>query len=526
MIRRTKLYPVLQFGDDITYDELIHEFNDDGTVVVSDKRGNALKLHLESLLDTSGGKLELREDRDKVWYTLATSLTVSADQVGVEFDFVAREDRVKVRIYGSLKKETTLRMPVECETKLSAERDFNETKRIESATFGIDGLESSVAFDFSDMSGTWVDGKLETSVAKVFDIDPSTVGTSTTDQAINRPSQRKTFIAAGREWVFYSDGTDLLFMSREIEPLGNWSAATTFKAGLARGYQMSLWWDGTKVHVQYGDSATVHYRSGTPSSDGTISWGTEREVAALVSGKNQTYGTVTVDSSDYPVVAYSRVGTAKYIPYIKIATATDGSTWGSEVALDTEGTDHKVQVLVLPLADRELLAIWRDVVTGQLRSKFYDGTNWGAIKDIASYEATGRSWNAIVLGSKVILVTPVATNDIKAYEWTEDDWGAGTKIDDGTVATISKAGDNAYAFVRDGTKLYRVPYTGTWGTPVEWETTSNWQNDENFSCGYSAENGRIGVYWLEGTASPYNVQYKAFDIYHPFRSIYPHILIR
>jgi len=341
---------------------------------------------------------------------------------------------------------------------------------------------------------------------------PSTVGTSTRNEATNHPSQVKTFIAEGREWVFYSDGTNVVFRSRVISPLGSWSAATTFKSGGVSGYAISLWWDGTKVHTVSHGAVTggmaLFYRCGTPNSDGTITWETERTAVAGVSGKYQSYMTVCVDSAGYPVVAYSLLGASYYYPRIVIATATDGSTWGSPITLDTEGTAHKVMPLILPLADRKLLAIWCNWQTGKTVSKYYNGTSWGAINNIGSREQWGVH-SAIVLGTKVICLIPVATNDINAYEWTADTWGSATMIRDGTVGVISKAGDNAYAFIRDGTKLYYAKYTGTWGTPVEWQTTTDWQQDWNFGCGYSGD-GRIGVYWLEGTASPYNVRYKAF----------------
>ena len=74
----------------------------------------------------------------------------------------------------------------------------------------------------------------------------SLVGTSTSGLSTQDPIQRKAFFGAGRHWVFYSDGTNLVFQSSA--DLKTWSSKTTVK-GLASGQGASVWSDGKVVHV-------------------------------------------------------------------------------------------------------------------------------------------------------------------------------------------------------------------------------------------------------------------------------------
>ena len=410
-----------------------------------------------------------------------------------------------------------------------------ETNRL---VFGDETIEGDwVAFDWSDVHQDFGDitthqaeveaGGITANIyfnigtvgaGSVLVLDPSTVGTSTSNRASSFAQQRKAFIAHGREWLFYSDGTDLVFDSRVISPLGSWKGKATFKAGLIGGYKMSLDWDGTYVHAQYqdqdsGTGAAVMYRRGTPASDGTFSWGSEVTAVAAVSGKGQQYSAITLNSGGYPVMVYSRVGTTYYMPYVKIATATDGSTWGTEVALDSEGSDNKLMPVIVALpADNKLVAVWEDRDNDKYKSKYFDGTSWGTIRDITDYTFDERGTHSLVaIGSTVLCSSVTATGKAKVFAWTADSWDAGTEIDDGTAITISRAGTGAYAFVRDGVNLYSVQYNGSWGTPQMFQASmTDFTHPLNLSSAYCATSGRISVYWLEGTSSPYNVRYKAF----------------
>lgn len=529
MIQKTKLIPTIRFAGATHYSAINFTFNDDGSIVVQDQHGNEITLSLAKMKFLT--PLVLAEKDDKVIYTA----TQATNKIQVEFDFAALEARVKIRLHGNVALAGNLRLPITCHTRDAvANKDiavddskFNTNKRIESVTVGVDGVESSLAFDFSDALGTWDKDEVSFPVSATFDLDPSVVSTVNADSATRNMPQRRNFIAAGREWVFFYDGSDYVFRSRVIDPLGSWSSSATWAAGSDQGYQLSLWWDGTKIHTAYnrgGDVTTIYYKSGTPQSGGTITADTEYTVASG-GGNNKSYMTICLDSSNYPVLAYSVVGSSKFKPVYRIATATDGSSWGSETDLDSEhGSSHRLMPCVVPLSgNRDLLFIWEDRSDSKVNSRFYDGsTGLGSVTEIASYEINYGYCPVMLDNDTCMCLINVATTDSKCYEWTEDSWDSGTKIDDGVIACLCKNGNNAWAFVFDSSgtdTIYKVEYNGSWQTPASFDTPSNWASDGAFNCCYEVQSSRIGVIWIEGSGSPYSITYEYIELQEGWTNI-------
>ena len=105
-------------------------------------------------------------------------------------------------------------------------------------------------------------------------IDPSVVGTSTIDYATRFSFQRKAFYANGRFWVFYSDGTNMVY-STSTDGV-TWTTPTAIRYA-SYGYYFSVWFDGTYVHYAVArriDGEGAFYRRGTPNADGSITWTT------------------------------------------------------------------------------------------------------------------------------------------------------------------------------------------------------------------------------------------------------------
>ena len=115
-------------------------------------------------------------------------------------------------------------------------------------------------------------------------IASSTVGTDSRSSAIRYPYQRKAFYANGRFWVFYSDGSNLVY--RTSTDGATWSDATTVRATSYYGYYFSVWFDGTYVHYVCARGymgEALFYRRGTANADGTITWSaTEQQAAEAV----------------------------------------------------------------------------------------------------------------------------------------------------------------------------------------------------------------------------------------------------
>lgn len=130
---------------------------------------------------------------------------------------------------------------------------------------------------FKNINITGSGGQLGLQTASAADLSPVTVGTSTTSTATTSSDQRKTFYGASRFWVFYDNGTDLVYKS-SLDG-ATWTLATVLVAGLTDSKNFSLWWDSTYIHFTYASGVVdsdLHYRRGLPNEDGTITLGAEQ----------------------------------------------------------------------------------------------------------------------------------------------------------------------------------------------------------------------------------------------------------
>src|SRR4030043_383427 len=142
----------------------------------------------------------------------------------------------------------------------------------------------------------------------------TTIGTSTVLAAIQWSSQRHIFRANGRSWVFYRDGTNIVW--RTSTDHGSWSSAQTMRSSVSGdANRFSVYHDGTYIHYAYTDESytgdltflngAVGYRRGTTDSSGNISW-TAAEQAALAQ---------TTDYGRWQVVPVGLSGNSYYVTY-------------------------------------------------------------------------------------------------------------------------------------------------------------------------------------------------------------------
>lgn len=356
---------------------------------------------------------------------------------------------------------------------------------------GIEGLDFDTRYYFR--FGVYVDtvGEWRWSDEATFDTltEPtliSEVGTCTRDSPTQRTPQRKTFIAQGREWVVYSDGSNLVYKSRTIEPLGSWTDPVTIVSE-SYGHNLAIAWSGVTLHLA---RASAHYAC-TPNADGSMAIG---DVTGIASYHYNPH--LAVDSAGYPVAGLRWLSSSynRHEPRVVIATATDGSSWGSSFALRPYvASAYDFSPLVVPLPGRALLAMFRDT-DNNLKSRYYNGASWSGLSTIVSLPESWK-YSAVAIANKVLLVVYGAANKILGLEWTPNSWSSSVEISEGSIATISKNGNQAYAFVRDGTKLYTVLYDDGWQTRQEIADIGTIGPDLNLTSDYEGTDNRIDVVW-------------------------------
>ena len=373
-------------------------------------------------------------------------------------------------------------------------------------------------------------GSLGTGIAEAADISPSTVdSTVTTDNAISYSNQRQTFYGVSRFWIFYSNGTDIVYKS-SLDGI-TWSSANAVR-GCTSGSKFSIWWDSTYVHYAYcaGTSNTaLVYRRGTPLINGTVSWDNERNAVAANASKTYLYPFISKDTSGYPVISYTCDNTTTTTPYAVKSNQSNG-TWTSDNFSTQLSTDNDTnwRTTILPVASQDLMAIYaRD---GQIiKSKVYDYSASSFLSEKATTEdiEVGSYFSAVVDTANITHLT-FLEDDSQKIQYTHyhsggTAWEAESTVYDGTSVTMAPVlsktlGDNLYCFWLGDSSANHVYYkkctSGTWDTnPTDWLTESSVTANDRITCAYSeTTTNYIGVSWLTEASSPYNIRFSALEL--------------
>jgi len=359
---------------------------------------------------------------------------------------------------------------------------------------------------------------------------PSTVGTSTTSAATHDPCQRKGFYANGRFWVFYSNGTYLVYKT-SIDGT-TWGAETVIRAS-TDGSDTSIWFDGTYFHYAWSSGATnvaLMYRRGLPNSDGTITWSAaEQTVIAAVSTDRYRFPSICVDSTGHPwiIYRYLTTGITSGNAYIITSSTTDG-TWSTASGFPyvLNATNGYWKLTVVPLTSSKVLALYT-IAGAVIRVRAWSGTAWNAEVTTTSSENGGYYWSAVAQSDNVHLAFPQASTYILIYtmfSYTSNSFGAETQIQAATTSTtatvisIDPSTNNLYYFWEGSPTANHIYYkkcvSGTWDTnPTDWITeTETLTSNYKLTCFYNVYGGYIGLLYMTLTASPYNVKFAYLTI--------------
>ena len=342
------------------------------------------------------------------------------------------------------------------------------------------------------------------------------VGTSTTADAIAYSNQRNTFYAAGLFWVFYSNGTRIVYKTSS-DGL-NWSAITDVRAGTSDS-PFAVRYDGTYLHYAFGYSSinqALFYRRGTPNSDGTITWSAaEQTVQASSASNSYGYPDVYPDSNGYPFIIY-RYGnnTGSYWPFVIKSDNNDGTWSGSETAVQLNTTNgNSWNVRIFSVGNGHMVAIYAFDITCL---KTWNGATWGTEVKTSNRIQAGSYGSGVSDGSDTIhyvFLSPSPYNIVYTnFSYSGNDWSDESTIDaaesstSAPVLTRDTITGKLYCFWFNGGSMYYRIKNGTWTNAVAWinDTPSTNARLSSFEI---VQNNKTGVAYAAGTASPYNVMF-------------------
>lgn len=371
------------------------------------------------------------------------------------------------------------------------------------------GKKADIAFDIGYV-GAGIDVVL----------DPSVVGTTTTNAAAGVVFQRRTFYAADRHWVFYTDGTNNGYRS-SVTGTGSWSSFTVLGAG---GHQtvaaLSVFFDGTYVHYMRTDGSDkdIYYRRGAPQSDGSITW-SAAEQKAFTSTGDIYYGSICVNSGGYPFIAYYDAANAS--PYVTKSDTNDG-TWSTQAAFPFQLiASNFIGVTIVPLTENDVYVIYARGSSNDIQGRLWDDsiTTWAAEEDVTSNEPeSNAAISATAYNGTIYFIYLEHAEDIRYVEYSSGSWGVDTLVHDGTdtaayptISLWNTDGDLRVFWIgnEDEHIYYKARTGGDWDAdPVDWiDETTDTICSVNFTSAYEKLGGSVGVVYLTQSAAPRDVEY-------------------
>ena len=533
-IIREKTFPSLYFmgepaGDNVT---LRYVFLDNGFWNVTFLLSNR-NYTLEFPLDKLELNVALYSNATHIAYYFNGTAGGTTYSFWVYFNFAVHQSKVKITITGNASKPTTLQIKMNPKNT----KYYNEAlHQFWSCVLDNNGkLLEGVGFDWSDVKGiTWsFDNEkniLTFNVTENFSIDPSVVGTSSTEYATSHPFQRKSFYANGRFWVFYSDGTDMVY--RTSTDGTSWTDATTVASASAGSY-FSIWFDGTYIHYARTLSG-LYYRRGTPNSDGSITWSAPGQNVPTTLG-SPTQPFVSVDSDGYAWISYRDQEGLNVYPYVTKSGNNDG-TWGDTPSgfpyqLSTTAS-IEWSASVIPLTAGKMLVLYANA-GDTVKARAWNGSNWLSEVSTSSSIDSGRDHSEAVQGDDVHLTFLTSANDIvyTKYIYSSNSFTSETTLVSGATDTsapvISRDPSTNYLYVFATTKttdspsgwtedhIYYNKYDGaSWSGWTDWidETTEGLADSDRLTCFYEADGNYVGLVYVTKVVSPYNVKFAYLTI--------------
>jgi Neuraminidase (sialidase) len=336
-----------------------------------------------------------------------------------------------------------------------------------------------------------------------------TIGASGGDTATNATSQRKILTSVGLTWVFYSDGSDIVYQT-STDGGNTWSSPPKTIGTGDRGYFFTVAQQGDNLYFVYATSensavvstALFTFRSGTMKSDGSISW-TGPGQSVPTTGSGATLPTVAVDSSGNPWVAVETAGpNSRHVEvYTTTITTNAGGNWSK--VLDIGGLADFPKPILLPLTTGKMaLEILEQVANGTSNGREIvvytsgdGGKTWSS--PVTSSATNLLTLSAVSVGDTVYSVTSSTNGGVQF--WTFG-YGSSSLARSRNIACCTEGYDDA-SISTNGTSLLFVTYSNSTSILSERSTNlgASWQGLTTVANSeQSIQSGSLSTCYLEG----------------------------
>jgi len=325
---------------------------------------------------------------------------------------------------------------------------------------------------------------------------------------------RKCFYANGRWWVFYSDGTNIVY--RSCADGKTWSSPTTIRA-CDSSHNFSVWFDGTYLH--YAATATndynvpIVYRCGTPNANGSITWLESEQTVRQDANMAFRNIIIAVDSDGYPWIGMM-VGDYTSPPGgngIYADVTKSSMKWGiwstaSGFPYRPDGVKNKRDLMILvPLTGMMyIIYVWSGyVASNPINGRLWNGLSWGAQETATSRQSMYGDLTAVAYGDIVhIVYVEKDTNDIYHLKRQDSSWSemfimAGTVDVSVSLSVQTETGYLWLFYIKTYDIFYRK-YTTTWSaSDILLQDRAVAQSPYSINSYYQVNGDKLGVVWTE-----------------------------
>lgn len=293
--------------------------------------------------------------------------------------------------------------------------------------------------------------------------------------ATNRPKQRKIFAIGDRLWLFYSDGTNMKYVT-SIDG-ENWSEPVVVRAARF-GHRFGMWFDGTYLHYALNNAGLgedVVYRRGRPDATGTILWDSNEHVVFDVPPDlTVLYPNVVVQASGEPWISFLHHKGGDHTPpeegIVIRSTATDGS-WETDPAFPVTlvaGSFTGPEPLGLSLANNTVVWLYNREGAGYFARSWRDG-QWDDEEEITRAQNRWAFFAGLADGNDVH-VTYGAGEIFHRIRRADGSWTPGevvsTNASGHTGLTLNRTGHVVLTLFSGARFQIREWSSGTWSPPL------------------------------------------------------------
>jgi len=336
--------------------------------------------------------------------------------------------------------------------------------------------------------------------------------------AVDFPEQRKTFYANGYFWLFYSDGTNLVY--RTSADGISWSSPTVVRACADGSYfdiEYFPAYSPSYIYYAYAGGGDLIFRRGFISGN-AVTWGSEVTVHSGYVWYAPSVGVAT-DGRVFVGGSLSAAGNTYF--YVWTNPNNDGSgTWSYQLLTWGSGTDTWRSDILQLTSGRVYVLFCR---SGTIYGNLWNGSGWGTNE---SFGVGQRDFSSCAEGDDVhVAYISSATGNAKAYR--KRTYGVGWGSEEivktepslyvGQTLCVDLNSGDLYYFWGEGTTIYysKKPSGGSWSSPTTFASGESDLRLLSINAFKQVWNDSIGVVWTRGELSPYKLRYQVLSTLPP-----------